>query len=48
MSDKILNQTKAKNTDNGIFSNEKVNTGHQSEFDYFKGFLIFIMVPERF
>ena len=48
MSDKISNQIKAKNTHNGIFSNEKDNMGHQSEFDYFKAFLIFIMFPVHF
>ena len=40
MSDKISNQNKAENTHNCIFSNEKANMGHQSEFDYFKAFLI--------
>ena len=48
MSDKISNQNKAENTHNCIFSNEKANMGHQAEFDYFKAFLIFIMVFVHF
>ncbi len=48
MSDKISSQIKAKNTHNCIFSNEKANMGHQAEFDYFKAFLIFIMVFVHF
>ena len=48
MSDKISNQNKAENTHNCIFSNVKANMGHQAEFDYFKAFLIFIMVFVHF
>ena len=42
------NQEKTKIADDFIFSKEKVNIGHQPEFDYFKTLLVVIMILLHF
>ena len=42
------NQEKTKMTDDFIFSKEKVNIGHQPEFDYYKALLTVIMILLHF
>ena len=36
-----------KNEENSIISSEKVNMSHQSEFDYLKAFLLFLMINDH-